>query len=124
MDVRSQSVLFTPEGKDSLEILDACDSTSTDCCTRIGKAFATSVSLKLGRVHIPYDDLATCFNRIRHCRRAYAGLGSSSWEGDISVTDVKNELDVPNSRERTIVQAVSDWKEFVSSILRGIQECN
>lgn len=118
-----RSVLFTPEGKDSLEILDACGLNIHGLLYKDREGLRdASVSLKLGRVHIPYDDLATCFNRIRHCRRAYAGFGSSSWEGDISVTDVMDELDVPNSRERTIVQAVSDWKEFVSSILRGIQE--
>ena len=118
-----RSVLLTPEGKDSLEILDACGLNIHGLLYKDREGLRdASVSLKLGRVHIPYDDLVTCLKRIQHCRRAYAGSGARSWEGDISVTDVVDELHVPGSREQTIVQAVSDWKEFVSSMLRGIQE--
>lgn len=118
-----RSVLFTPESRDSLEILDACGLNIHGFLYKDREGLRdASVSLKLGRVHVPYDDLVTCFKRIQHCRRAYSGFGSGSWEGDISVTNVMGELDVPGSREQTIVQAVSDWKEFVSSILRGIQE--
>ena len=118
-----KSVLFTPEGGDSLEILDACGLNIHGLLYKDQDGLRdASVSLKLGRVHIPYDDLALCLKRSEHCRGAYGSVGPRSQKAHFSVKDVTEESDVPNSREQTIVQAVSDWKEFVSSILRGIQE--
>ncbi|KAK4694226.1 hypothetical protein P7C71_g3322, partial [Lecanoromycetidae sp. Uapishka_2] len=43
-------------------------------------------------------------------------------DGEVSFTDVVEELNRPGSREANIVQTVSDSKEFISSTLRGIQE--
>lgn len=118
-----KSVLFTPEGKDALEIVDNC---SLNVHGLLYKGLAglrdASVSLKLGRVHIPYDDLLLCRKRIEHCRRVYGSQDVKEQEQEISMTDVMEELDRPGSREEKIVQTVSDSKEFVSSILRGIQE--
>lgn len=53
-----KGVLFTPDGKESLEIVDIC---SLNVHGLLFKDLAglrdASVSLKLGRIHIPYDDL-------------------------------------------------------------------
>jgi len=118
-----KSVLFTPEGKEALEILDACGLNIHGLLYKDQDGLRdASISLKLGRVHIPYDDFITCLKRSQHCRSAYDSRGWRSQEADISLTDVIEELDMPGSREQNIVQAVSDSKEFVSSILRGIQE--
>ena len=118
-----KSVLFTPEAKDSLEILDIC---SLNIHGLLYKDVAglrdASISLKLGRIHIPYDDLLTFQTRIRHCQSAYKSPDSRNPGKAISLTDVVEELDIPGSREENIVQTVSDSKEFISSILRGIQE--
>ena len=118
-----KSVLFTPEGKDALEIVDNC---SLNVHGLLYKGLAglrdASVSLKLGRVHIPYDDLLLCHKRIEHCRRVYGSQDIERQDQGISVVDVMEELDRPGSREEKIVQTVSDSKEFISSILRGIQE--
>ena len=118
-----KSVLFTPEGKDALEIVDNC---SLNVHGLLYKGLAglrdASVSLKLGRVHIPYDDLLLCQKRIEHCRRVYGSQDVKGRDQEISMTDVMEELDRPGSREEKIVQTVSDSKEFISSILRGIQE--
>ena len=118
-----KSVLFTPEGKDSIEIIDIC---SLNVHGLLYKDLAglrdASVSLKLGRIHIPYDDLRTCQTRFERCRYAYGGSDPALDYKEISLTDVMEELDVPGSREEKIVQTVSDSKEFISSILRGIQE--
>ena len=115
-----KSLLFTPEGQESLEVLDIC---TLNIHGLLYKTLAglrdASVSLKLGRIHIPYDDLLDCKNRIEQCLNASA---AESAEADISITDVIDELDRPGSREANIVQTVSDSKDFVSSILRGIQE--
>ena len=119
-----KSVLFTPVGKDSLEVIDilALNIHGLLYKDRAGLRDA-SVSLKLGRVHIPYDDLVNCYRYIQQCWSPKVGsqdedIGSR----DISISDVIEELDRPGSREANIVQTVSDSKEFISSILGGIQE--
>ncbi len=117
-----KSVLFTPEGKESMEVLDICNLNIHGLLYKnLPGLRDTSISLKLGRIHIPYDDLVRCRNRIDHLRNSTMN-GMKTTECDISLTDVIRELDNPGSREAKIVQTVSDSKEFVSSILRGIQE--
>ena len=118
-----RGVLFTSHGKESLEVIDTAGLNIhgllyTD---RAGLRDA-SVSLKLGRVHIPYDDLLRCKGEIELIRKAQqVDLGLHT-DNDVSLSDVIEELDRPGSREANIVQTVSDSKEFVSSILRGIEE--
>ncbi|KAL8768941.1 MAG: hypothetical protein Q9209_004996 [Squamulea sp. 1 TL-2023] len=118
-----KSVLLTPEGEESLEVLDVCN---VNVHGLLYKELAglrdASISIKLGRIHIPLDDLIDCQQRIEHLRRAPAITDPKSPGTDISFTDVIEELDRPGSREAKIVQTVSDSKEFISSILRGIQE--
>ncbi|KAL8640427.1 MAG: hypothetical protein Q9228_002654, partial [Teloschistes exilis] len=118
-----RSVLFTPDGKESHPIVDIC---SVNIHGLLYKELAglrdASISIKLGRLHIPYDDLLECQRRIEQLRHAQEKLDPQSPQAEISLTDVFEELDRPGSRESRIVQTVSDSKEFVSSILRGIQE--
>ncbi|KAL8953691.1 MAG: hypothetical protein Q9222_000475 [Ikaeria aurantiellina] len=118
-----KSILFTPEGKESLEVLDIC---SINVHGLLYKELAglrdASIAVKLGRVHIPYDDLVYCHRQIEELRHTQVVVDPQSSEADISFTDVIEELDRPGSREAKIVQTVSDSKEFISSILRGIQE--
>ena len=118
-----KGVLFTPEGRESLEIIDIC---SLNVHGLLYKDLAglrdASISLKLGRIHVPYDDIDLCLRRIEHCRIAFSGQSSSHTQDDISIADMMEEYDMPGSREEKIVQTVSDSKEFISSLLRGIQE--
>ncbi|MCJ1478897.1 hypothetical protein MMC13_007581 [Lambiella insularis] len=119
-----KGVLFTPEEKESIEIIDIC---SLNVHGLLYKDLAglrdASISLKLGRIHIPYDDFVTCQSQIEHSRPAYGTSGVQVREDKgISLDAVIEELDVPGSREEKIVQTVSDSKDFVSSILRGVQE--
>ncbi len=120
-----KGILFTPEGKDSLEVIDICTLNIHGLLYRDRPGLRdTSISLKLGRVHIPYDDLMGCARHVEDCQKAAKfKLGRAETQnGDISFTDFMDELDRPGSREAKIVQTVSDSKEFISSILRGIQE--
>ncbi len=120
-----KGVLFTPEGKDSLEVVDICNLNIHGLLYRDRPGLRdTSISLKLGRVHIPYDDLLKCFHRVKEGQKfSEVGLARRATDGgDTSFIDVMGELDRPGSREAKIFQTVSDSKEFVSSILRGILE--
>ncbi|KAH9206775.1 mitochondrial protein from FMP27-domain-containing protein [Leptodontidium sp. 2 PMI_412] len=115
-----RSVLFTPEGRDSLEVLDHATLNIHGLLYKdLDGLRDAAISLKLGRVHIPYDDINTCMNRYKGCRRLYV---QETPDVEISVKDLIEELDRPGSREEKLVQTVSDSKEFVSSILRGIKE--
>ncbi|KAK0124244.1 hypothetical protein ONS95_009219 [Cadophora gregata] len=116
-----RSALFTPEGKDSLEVLDHATLNIHGLLYKdLDGLRDAAISLKLGRVHIPYDDISTCMNRYKGCRRLY--VQETPDVEELSVTDLIEELDRPGSREENLVQTVSDSKEFVSSILRGIKE--
>lgn len=118
-----RSVLFTPEGKDLLEVLDIC---SLNIHGLLYKHLAglrdTSISLKVGRLRIPYDDLVCCKSKVEDCRRESVGHSRETDDANVSMIDALEEWDRPGSTEAKIVQTVSDSKEFVSSILRGIQE--
>ena len=118
-----KGILFTPQGRDSLEVLDICTLNIHGLLYRDRPGLRdTSISLKLGRVHIPYDDLLRCKTHIDKCRKEAYLQQMETKEGDITFTDLIEELERPGSREANIVQTVSDSKDFVSSILRGIQE--
>ena len=118
-----KGVLFTPEGKDSLEVVDICTLNIHGLLYKDRAGLRdTSIALKLGRIHLPYDDLIACSKRFEQYQRSSWVEEKNTQDEDISFTDVMDELDRPGSREAKIVQTVSDSKEFVSSILRGIQE--
>ena len=118
-----RSVLFTPEGKDSLEVLDHATLNIHGLLYKeLHGLRDAAIALKLGRVHIPYDDINTCISNYKGCRKLYARKMSNPDVQEISMTALIQELDHPGSREENLVQTVSDSKEFVSSILRGIKE--
>ena len=118
-----KGVLFTPVGRESLEVIDilALNIHGLLYKDRAGLRDA-SVSLKLGKVDIPYDDLVNCHRHMQKCWTSKDDMNAGSPDEGISISDVIEELDRPGSREANIVQTVSDSKEFVSSILGGIQE--
>jgi hypothetical protein len=118
-----RSVLFTPEGQDSLEVLDhATLNVHGLLYKELDGLRDAAIALKLGRVHLPIDDVKTCIDRYRSCRKLSASEREDYSTKDISVAEIMIELDSPGTREDSIVQTVSDSKEFVSSILRGIKE--
>lgn len=118
-----RSVLFTPEGKESLEVLDHA---SLDIHGLLFKNLDglrdAAISLKLGRIHIPYDDISLCISRFKARQKAHAVPGEKPEFGEIAMADLFEELDRPGSLDEQLVQTVSDSKEFVGSVLRGIKE--
>lgn len=118
-----RGVFFTPEGKDSQEVADICSLNIHGLLYRdMAGLRDASIALKLGRVHIPYDDLVECHTRFKELQETSKLQCAEIQHDHISLADAIEELDRPGSREANIVQTVSDSKEFVSSILRGIQE--
>jgi hypothetical protein len=80
----------------------------------------TSIAIKVARLHVPLHEILTFADRFKSISSA-ANAGSNPTE-KISVSEVMEELDQPGSREASIVQAVADSKEFVSSTLQSVQE--
>jgi hypothetical protein len=119
-----RSILFTPDGKESLEVLDHATLNIHGLLYKeLDGLRDAAIALKLGRVHVPYDDIKTCIKKYEDRQRTYnKGLDSKSEFAEISVTNLMEELDMPGSQEENLVQTVSDSKEFVGSVLRGIKE--
>lgn len=117
-----RSVLFTPNGQDSLEVLDhATLNIHGLLCKELDGLRDAAIALKLGRVHLPLDDIQACLERLKASKK-YSSHHPEMDSKDLSVADILVELDRPGSQGRDIVQTVSDSKEFFSSILRGIKE--
>ncbi|KUL83064.1 hypothetical protein ZTR_09911 [Talaromyces verruculosus] len=122
MNVRN--ILLAVEGREPLELLDNLQVNIHGHLYRDLEGLRdTSVAVKIGRLHFPYDDLMTLSQRISRNRKTHHRQDTfSETEDEISFADFVEELDKPGSREEAIVQTVADSKEFVSSILRGIEE--
>lgn len=122
-NIALRSILFTPEGRDSTEVLDHCTLNIHGMLYKdLDGLRDASIALKLGRLSIPYDHLEMCIERAKKCHRPPLKKGATPSQTRISFADVMAELEHPGSREENIVRTVSDSKEFASSILRGIQE--
>jgi hypothetical protein len=119
----ARSILFTPEGRDSTEVLDHCSLNIHGFLKQELEGLRdASISLKLGRLSIPYDDVNLCTERAHKSRAATPRRTAHRSLSSISLADVIDELDHPGSRENDIVRTVSDSRDFASSILRGIHE--
>ncbi|CAK7203912.1 Protein SABRE [Sporothrix eucalyptigena] len=148
-----RSVLFTPEGRDSMEILDnATLNIHGFLYEALDGLRDAAIALKLGRVHLPCDDLLYCAELYRQTKRATSlvalvpshhaeppspmspileddpfltkspGETSESLKTDTAATDKTVAESAEPTDEDVLVQTVADSKEFVSSILRGIKE--
>ncbi|KAF1967238.1 hypothetical protein BU23DRAFT_301496 [Bimuria novae-zelandiae CBS 107.79] len=115
-----RSVLFTPEGRESVEVLDQCTLNVHGMLYKeLDGLRDASIALKLGRLSIPYDEVKLCVERAKKCRSAAPIRHARS---NTSLGDAFRELGEPASPEEDIVRTVADSREFASSILRGIQE--
>ncbi|ODA82659.1 hypothetical protein RJ55_01167 [Drechmeria coniospora] len=120
-----RSVHFTPDGGESLEILDHALLNVHGFLyeTRDGLRDAT-VALKLGRVQVPYDDMELCATRLRQLRRQADSAAAEERPPDIVL---ERQVPLPSSEDPgstvdELMRSVSDSKDFFSSILRGIKE--
>lgn len=117
-----RSVLFTPEGRESSEVLDYFALNIHGLLHRELQGLRdASITFKLGRLNIPYDDIEHAKKSADLIRGRYAQPHEADSK-DVSLSDALDELEQPGSREERIVQTVSDSRAFIASILRGIQE--
>ena len=116
-----RSILFTPEGRESTEILDyATVNIHGMLHNELQGLRDASISLKLGRLNVPYDDIEYAKKSADLLRGRYAQPQGE--KAVAALTNALEELEKTESREDQIVRTVSDSRAFVASILRGIQE--
>lgn len=113
-----RSLLFEPHGQQSIEIMDHGVVNIHGFLYRdIEGLRDAAVFVKLGRLNVPFDE-------IMQCARAWGAKHSLPISTPISATSEKpfdSQQDPFVADEKTI-QAVTDAKEFIASVLRGIRE--
>ncbi|KAI1406601.1 mitochondrial protein from FMP27-domain-containing protein [Hypoxylon fuscum] len=118
-----RSVLFTAKGGEAIEVLDSATlNVHGFLYENLDGLRDAAIALKLGRVHIPYDDVRSCVERYQKSKLQYPNSYTQAESIEVVVDKVIQELDNPGSTDQELMQTVSDSKEFVSSILRGIKE--
>ncbi|KAJ5083575.1 hypothetical protein N7456_013002 [Penicillium angulare] len=119
-----QNVLLAVDGREPFEILDNVGVNLHGLLHKDLEGLRdASVALKVGRLHIPYDDFSLLLQRIKSAQKPLKEpVRSPETDDEMSFADFVEELDKPGSRNDSIVQTVADSREFASSILRGIQE--
>ncbi|EUC51037.1 hypothetical protein COCMIDRAFT_80163 [Bipolaris oryzae ATCC 44560] len=119
----ARSILFTPEGRESTELLDSFTLNIHGFLKKELEGLRdASIALKLGRLNIPCDDIKLCVDRAQKCRATTAQKPSRVSPTDTPLTHVAEENDHPGNREEPLARTVSDSREFARSILRGIHE--
>ncbi|KAK3357018.1 mitochondrial protein from FMP27-domain-containing protein [Lasiosphaeria hispida] len=118
-----RSVLFTADGSESMEVL---DSASLNIHGFLYEALDglrdAAIALKLGRVHIPYDDVRHSVTRYKKIKFRNDLFTAEPEPIEVFVDRVMQEIDAPGSTNHELMQTVSDSKELASSILRGVKE--
>ncbi|KAK8076424.1 hypothetical protein PG994_003696 [Apiospora phragmitis] len=118
-----RSVLFTAKGGEASEVLDnAVLNIHGFLYENLDGLRDAAIALKLGRVHVPYDDVQVATEHYQRLKRIYSKDYQTVESMEVSVDKVIQEIDHPGTTDQDIMQAVTDSKEFVSSILRGIKE--
>ncbi|KAI9816734.1 MAG: hypothetical protein M1826_001732 [Phylliscum demangeonii] len=117
-----RSAFLKPDGKESVEIIDLCSLNVHGILYQdLNGLRDARVALKFGRVYIPYDDLRMCAKQAQYSRSIRTDDDDFPKKFHSKSEDVKL-LDAADARADHIMQTVSDSKEFVTSILRGIKE--
>ncbi|KAI0879702.1 mitochondrial protein from FMP27-domain-containing protein [Hypoxylon argillaceum] len=118
-----KSILFTAKGGEAIEVLDSATlNVHGFLYDNLDGLRDATIALKLGRVHVPYDDVQICVDRSKRLRSRHGSMRKQPDLLNISMDNVIREMDDPGSTDSDLMQTVSDSKEFVSSILRGIKE--
>lgn len=114
-----RSLLLDPAGKESIEIMDHCVINIHGFLYQHLEGLRdASILFKLGRLNIPYDETKQCFDGIRRIMRSGpTPAGQKTTEMPDSFPEAS-----PDVSDAKASQAMSQAKDFVGSVLRGIKE--
>ena len=118
-----KSILVGVSGRDPTEILDAMTINVHGLLYKECEGLRdTSITIKAGRLYISVDEIIHFSHRGKKITNIAQQPQPLSPFEEISFKDAVEELDNPDSREASIIQTVTDSKEFFSSILQSVQE--
>ncbi|GAB7343904.1 hypothetical protein MBLNU457_1859t1 [Dothideomycetes sp. NU457] len=118
-----RSVLYTPDGKDSMELLDYCTfNVHGFLHKKVEGLRDASIALKIGRLTIPWDEFEAAANYFKRARASVGRGQDSPRTPQIKFDGAKDDPPDAAEEDAAILEAISDSKEFATSILRGIQE--
>jgi hypothetical protein len=116
-----KTILLSVSGNEAVEIVDGSSVNIHGILYAEREGLRdTSIAIKVGRLHVPLHEILTFADRFKSISSAAKAAADPAEE--IFVADIVEELDLPGSREASIIQAVADSKEFVSSTLQSVQE--
>lgn len=119
----ARSILFTPEGRESTELLDHFTLNIHGFLKRELEGLRdASIALKLGRLSIPYDDVKLCMDRAQRIKTVMPQKAAHHNRSDLSLSELMEGFERSGPPTEDVAQTMSDSREFASSILRGIQE--
>ncbi|CAI4219386.1 unnamed protein product [Parascedosporium putredinis] len=117
-----KSVLFTAEGREPLEILDnATFNVNAYLTESLGSLRDMSIALKLGRVHIPYDDLVLSLNHYKRCRNAPPKVARPAIHKESSTGSVFGDFKEFQTDD-DLMETLANSKEFITALVKGIKE--
>ncbi|KZZ90820.1 hypothetical protein AAL_07046 [Moelleriella libera RCEF 2490] len=121
--ISTRSVLFTAEGQESLDVLDHCLLNVHGFLydSRQGLRDAT-ISLKLGRVHIPIDNLQLCAARCKELRKETRSSVTENPIDNALARVPEEEPDGMVADADKLMKTVTDSRDFVGALTRGIKE--
>jgi hypothetical protein len=103
-----RSVLFTPEGRESSEVLDYFALNIHGLLHRELQGLRdASITFKLGRLNVPYDDIEHAKKSADLIRGRYAQPHEANSK-DVSLSDALDEMEQPGSREERVF--TSTWQ--------------
>ncbi|KAL2108375.1 hypothetical protein VUR80DRAFT_3904 [Thermomyces stellatus] len=118
-----KGVLFTAEGREPLEILDNATLNVDAYLSQNLTSFRDAcIALKLGRVHIPYDDIVLSLDHYRQRKKAGPRMRQKETTMGSFISSVFPELEDLGTPDDDLMQTIADSKEFVTSLVRGIKE--
>ena len=117
--VTVRNVLLTAEGRESLEIMDnGTLNIHGYLFKNVDGLRDAEIELKLGRVHIPMDDVEACVKDLKAILKASK---KANEEEGVGVPVPSNTMDIISENEETTpIDSHSD--QFFTSMLRGIKE--
>lgn len=117
-----QSVLLTVEGEEPVEILDHATLNISGLLYReLDGLRDASISLKIGRAHIPYDEIDKLVCRyLSYCNSFEKDPLSATIE--IPFTRPVEDFEKLSCQEDYAFENFSESKKLISSVLRGVKE--
>ncbi|VDB94542.1 Bgt-5095 [Blumeria graminis f. sp. tritici] len=116
-----RSILFTVEGGESSEILDHMALNIHGLlCGELDELKDASISLKLGRVHIPYEEIKECVDRYQLCCKRHENFTSSGAQSTTPVHQSSREK--PTSLPENAMKKPPSPKELIGTVIRGVNE--